>query len=181
MIARIMSNATLPNQLDVRKLAVKGVEISAEVPISSLPRVIDLLASDNGLITVKLDFYIDEQRFKRIDGQLKSRVEVFCQRCLEPMWVEKDADFNLAIVWSEKDAERLPKSLDPLIVGEELTEMYDVVSEELILSLPFVNYHSAEECGQVQGYISADPDAIVDAVEEPKENPFNILAQLKQN
>ena len=173
-----MSNAPLPKLIDVRKLAVKGIEISADVPVSSLPRVVDLLAENDGLLAVKLQFYIDEQRFKRIDGHISSKVSMFCQRCLEPMPVIIDTRFQLAIVWSEKDSERLPASLEPLIVGEELTDLADVVSEELILSLPYVNYHRPEECQQVQGYSSVDPAAEV-VVEEKQENPFDVLANLK--
>lgn len=177
-----MSNPPLPSQLDIRKLTVKGIEIVADAAISSLPRVVDLLADQEGSIAVKLRFYIDEQRFKHIEGDLSSTVNVFCQRCLEPMPVVIDAHFDLGIVWSEDDAERLPKSLDPLIVGEELTDLRDVISEELILSLPYVNYHKPEECGQAIGYSVGDLDeAAAGSGEEleKRENPFKALAKLK--
>lgn len=174
-----MSNAPLPTQLDVRKLAVKGVEISANPPVSSLLRFVDLLVSTEGEIAVNLRFYIDEQRFKCVDGHLNGVVNVNCQRCLEPMAVMLDTRFSLGIVWSEEDAERLPQSLEPLIVGEELLDLSDIVSEELILSLPFVNYHKPEDCQQVVGFASADPEAELETAKEECKNPFNVLAQLK--
>jgi len=181
-----MLNPPLPSQLDVRKLTVKGAEISADAPLSSLPRVVDLLAEEEGTIAVKLSFYRDEQRFRRIDGHLTGSVTVFCQRCLEPMAVEIDTQFELAIVWSEDDAERLPKSLEPLIVGEELVNVADLVSEELLLGLPYVNYHKADECKQVIGYSSTDPLvkqrlAEAEAKGELKQNPFKALASLKED
>ncbi len=177
-----MLNPPLPSQLDIRKLTVKGIEIVADAAVSSLPRVVDLLADQEGSIAVKLRFYIDEQRFKRIDGELKSTVNMFCQRCLEPMPVNIDTHFELGIVWSEDGAERLPKSVEPLIVGEELTDLHDIVSEELILSLPYVNYHSAEDCGQEVGYSVGEPDELTDTSDgelEQRENPFKALEKLK--
>ena len=176
-----MSNAPLPSQLDVRKLAVKGVEISAETPVSNLPRIVDLLADRDGSIAVNLRFFIDEQRFKCIEGHIQGGVNMSCQRCLEPLPVQLDIRFQLGIVWSEKDAQRLPASLEPLIVGEELTDLADVVSEELILGLPYVSYHEADQCQQQVDYsTSAEDESESDeAVEQAKPNPFDVLASLK--
>ena len=182
-----MLTAPLPSQIDIRKLVVKGAEISAKPPISSLPRIADLLADgESGAatsLTVNLQFYIDDERKRRVDGQITGFVNMTCQRCLEPMPVTVDAHFELGIVWSEEDAERLPKSIEPLIVGEELVDLADIVSEELILGLPYVNYHPAAECKQDVGYSSVDPEA-TEAVakadtENEKENPFQVLEKLK--
>lgn len=176
-----MLSTPLPSEIDIRKLVVKGAEISALVPISSLPRIAGLLAGEDGDIEVRLHFYKDEARFRRVDGQLSGSVEVFCQRCLEPMVVNVDVSFALGVVWSEDDAQRLPKSLEPLIVGEELIDLADVVSDELILSLPHVNYHDEADCKQPVGYSSVDPAAVeIDSTaKEEKENPFKVLENLK--
>ncbi|MEH6909616.1 MAG: YceD family protein [Oceanicoccus sp.] len=177
-----MLTAPLPSQIDVRKLVVKCAEISAQMPVSSLPRIADMLANDIGVIAVNLRFFKDEGHFRRIDGELKGSVEMTCQRCLEPLTVAVDTRFSLGIMWSEEDAERLPKSLEPLIVGEEeLVNLADVVAEELILSLPFVNYHAPSDCKQQVGYSSGDSDPSVEAAEKAatRENPFKVLENLK--
>ena len=176
--------APLPSQIDVRKLAVKGVEIKAEVPVSRLVRFVDSLASDSSVLAVDLHFYVDEERFRRIDGRVRGTVEVYCQRCLEPMPLELDTEFSLGIVWSEDDARRLPDSLDPLIVGEELTDLADVLSEELILSLPYVSYHAAEDCKQTPNYSVGAEESVAQVVVEKvaeRENPFKVLEQLKRD
>lgn len=179
-----MSNAPLPSQVDVRKLAAKGAEMHAVTSVASLPRIVDMLASDSGSVKVDLHFYVDEESIRRLDGQLKASVRVFCQRCMEPMPLELSADFALGIVWSEDDARRLPRSLDPLIVGDEFTDIADVVSEELILSMPFVSYHTEGECSRQSGYsVGADTGASESAGSEQagseRENPFKVLEQLK--
>ena len=178
-----MSKTSLPSQIDVRKLAAKGAEISAETPVSQLPRFVDMLANDGSSIAVDLRFYTDDERFKRIDGVLRGNVEVYCQRCLEPMPLAVDTEFSLGIVWSEEDAKRLPSTLEPLIVGEEFVDLADVVSEELILSMPYVSYHDPEDCGQASNYTTdTEPsDSPVEAGEEKRDNPFKVLEQLKQD
>lgn len=181
-----MLNPPLPRQLDVRKLAVKGADICADTPVSNLPRIVDLLANEEGVVTVELSFYRDEQRFKRIDGQISGSVNVFCQRCLEPMSVKINARFELGIVWSEDDAERLPKALEPFIVGEELIDLTNLVSEELLLSMPYVNYHQPNQCSRNVGYSSVDPEVskrLSDAKDEGEyqQNPFQVLADLKND
>jgi uncharacterized protein len=175
-----MLTTPLPSQIDIRKLVTKGVEISVQAPLSSLPRVADLLADVDGSLSVKLQFYSDDERFRRVDGQLLGSVNMTCQRCLAPMAVEVDGQFNLAVVWSERDAERLPSYLEPLIVGEELIDLADVVSEELILGLPFVSYHNPADCSQQVGYVSGDTDAFNKAIEDAAaDNPFQVLEKMK--
>lgn len=177
------SNDTLPSQVDARKLAVKGVEISAKFPVSRLTQFVDLLANDSGSVAANLRFYIDEQRFRRLDGRLSASIEVCCQRCLEPMPLQLEAEFELGIVWSEEDSMRLPASLEPLIIGEELTDLTEVISEELILSLPYVSYHAQDECKQLKNYSTASVDEssnniLVEATAK-SDNPFKVLEQLK--
>ncbi len=184
-----MSNAPLPNQIDVRKLAVKNVEISAVTPVSSLPRFVDMLADGDSSIAVNLHFYIDDERIRRVDGQITATVNVFCQRCLDTMPLELDTQFQLGIVWSEEDAKRLPGFMEPLIVGEELVDLADIVSEELILSMPYVSYHAPEDCKQVSNYstgeVAVESSMQTEAEEKrsspSRDNPFSVLQQLKRD
>lgn len=175
----LMLNEPLPSQIDIRKLATKGVEIAANFPVSRLKRFQEMLADEQGSVDAKLVFYIDEQGLRRVGGEVHSNVQVVCQRCLQPVPIRVDCSLNLAIVWTDEDAQNLPKAIEPLIVGEELTDLADIVEEELILSLPFVNYHDLQACpaGETVGYTSAEQPV----AEEPKENPFKVLEQLKSN
>lgn len=176
-----MSATPLPTGIDIRKWVVKGAEFSAEVPIASLPRIQDLLASHDANLQVELRFFIDEERHRRISGRLQGVVQVFCQRCLNAMDMPVDTRFELAVVWSEQDAERLPKSLEPLIVGEELSDLADVVADELILGLPYVSYHDPEHCEQQAGYSSGESPAPAasETGHAEKPNPFQVLEQIK--
>lgn len=172
----LMSNDLLPNQIDIRKLTTKGVEITSNFTPKVMKRLASLLANTEGAIAAELNFYVDEGRKRRVDGHVKARVNVVCQRCLEPVSVNVESDFELAIVWTDDQAKQLPRPLEPLIVGEELVDLADIVEEELILSLPVVSYHNNDGCKQVKLTFGESQDA---PTVEPKENPFNVLEQLK--
>ena len=55
----------------------------------------------------------------------------------------------------------------------------EIVEDELLLAMPFVSYHDPGECSGKQSYESTSDDVKKALAEEEKENPFNVLAQLK--
>lgn len=175
------SNDPLPRQIDVRRLIIAGAEITAQEPLKSFPRFSDMLESDEGVVEVELRFYIDEQGTKRIDGVLHSEVSVLCQRCLGPMPLVLDSEFRVAVVWSDEEAGRVPRSLDPHIVGDEPDDLRPLLEDELIVSLPFVSFHEREDCADGLGLAAEDKqeDEQYEAQTERKVNPFKVLERLK--
>ena len=169
-----MSYGNLPKIVDPRKLAEREVRITGQASVKEMPRVRSYLSEDSDVIDVDLLFSLDERRIRIITGDAKGRVHMTCQRCLESVEVDVQADFNLAIAFNEERAKQLPRYYDPLIVEDEEIELLHVIEEELILSLPLVPYHT--DCS-IQTQFG-------DAAKEPKNekpNPFKVLAQLKAN
>jgi DUF177 domain-containing protein len=175
-----MSNTPLPKQVDVRKFVAADVTIEAREPLANFARLPAMLEASAGDVEVQLHFYVDEQRIKRVDGAVRTTLMVLCQRCLKPLPLAIDSRFSVAVVWSDEEAGRLPKELEPYIVGEEPQDVRELVEDELILSVPYVSYHDEGQC-VAEGYdkaaelIDPEPELVVEA----KENPFNVLAQLK--
>lgn len=173
-----MLTEPLPSQIDVRKLVHKGAEINADFPVSQLPRFSSLLANTEGSVTAALRFFVDEQKISRIEGEVTSSSFVTCQRCLEPMSICLESHFELGVVRDDERSKQLPAGLDPLIVADELVNLTDIVEEELILSLPFVNYHRAEDCQREVGFSTGEFEQPVD---ESRDNPFKVLERLKSD
>jgi uncharacterized protein len=174
-----MQRQPLPKLVDARKFAAVDSDISASVPVSQLPRFVEGLAGDQGLVDVDLHFFRDDQGFYRIEGKATTRVEVLCQRCLEAMPIDVDADFELAIVWTDEQAKALPKTLDPVLVGEEALSLYELVQDELILNMPFVSYHQMSDCAVgADALSSGDPDEGREGKNESGDSPFSVLGQL---
>ena len=165
----------LPKQVDPRKFAQQGVILEGFLPLSQLPRVLEATESSNGNAEVQLEFKISEDGKKAVTGHATAELSMICQRCLGPVLVPVESNISLAIVWDEDAAKGLPEHFDPWILGEGVADLYDMIEEELLLSMPSVAYHD-EPCIDRKLYSSGKP------VEAKKEkNPFQVLEQLKSS
>lgn len=172
-----MITEPLPNSLDVRKAATRGVTVTGALKPVNLQRVRDLLATDEGLMQVTLAFSKDEENRYLIQVSVTADVAMTCQRCLEPMPVHLETDNLLAVVWNDEYASELPRYLEALIVAEEPCNLWELVEDELMLGMPAFSYHPQSDCNEILNEISkplpGEPE------DEGKPNPFNVLAQLK--
>lgn len=164
----------LPRQIDLRKFAQQRLSLSGEVPLNELGRLSALSLAGSAPVVVHIDCSIDDQRRRLLQGTADCLMQVPCQRCLDRVEVALHADIHLAIVWSEDDSSNLPKSLDPLVLGEGTTDFYAIIEDELLLSMPMVSYHE-EDCIEQTSF---GEDA-VDTSAESEVNPFQVLKQLK--
>jgi len=165
----------LPITLDVRKAAARGVTVSGVLRLSELTRLMAALASDRGHIEAKIDCDRDEENRFVAEVKVQAEVEVLCQRCLESMPITLATDNRLAIVGDDDKAKQLPSHLEPWVVEEDQGELWLLVEDEIMLGLPIVSYHESKECKEIlKGYNTPAPVA-----EEVRENPFNVLEQLK--
>jgi len=175
-----MSSSTqesiLPQQIDPRKFAQQGLSIAGSVAFTQLPRLEPFLADNGGEVQVDLDFYLDEQRSRVVDGTISANVKVMCQRCLEPMMQAVEADVHLAIVWDDEQAKQIDKTRDAWIVAEGQTDIYTMIEEELLLNVPHVSYHESM-CIPASHYESGE--AVVEPQQPEKDNPFQALAAMK--
>jgi uncharacterized protein len=183
-----MSSTPLPRQVDIRKLIATGAEISAHEPLQKFARLAAMLANDDGRqaeelgessedVEVKLHLYVDEAGTKRIDGEVHADVSVLCQRCLQRMKLPIDSTFSVGVVWSDDEAVRLPKYLEPYIVGEDPHDIRDLIEDELILCVPYASYHDSENCAG--DYRQSATEESAEMEQEEKPNPFKVLEQLK--
>jgi len=169
-----MSYGPLPKRVDPRKLAEREVQLHGSVDLKSMPELLSLLVDDEGEVSVELSFALDEQKLRTVKGQATARVRQQCQRCLDPVEVELEAEFSLAVVLNEEQAKNLPRYYDPLLVEEDVV-LASLVEEELILTLPAVAYH--DNCS-VQ--LSYGEDEVQQGEQDEKPNPFSVLASLKE-
>jgi len=170
-----MSYGPLPKRVDPRKFAEREAKVEGIASVSAMPRLASLLADGTGDVLVSLQFAVDEQRLRTVSGSARGTVTQTCQRCLEPVSIEVEANVNLALALTEEQAKNLPRYYDPLIVEAEEIELLSLVEDELILSLPLVAYH--DDCSIQTSFGDADEAA---RTQETKPNPFSVLAALKK-
>lgn len=170
------SSKPLPRRGDPRKYAQQGVELAGIVALEALPRLRDAVAGEGAEFSALLSFRVDEQGKRVLEGSVEGVVSVICQRCLEPVDLPLSCHIRLGIVWGEDQARALSRDLDPWIVGEGQADLYEIVEEELLLSLPAVAYHDYA-CVAEEKFVSEAPEAA--RARESKPNPFQVLEQLK--
>lgn len=133
------------------------------------------LHGTQGQVDVELTFGIDEVGITFVRGSARTRVELVCQRCLEPMAVELEAQFALGVVASDLEGEQLPETYEALVVGDEPVQLTGVIEDELILALPIIARHRPEECPAGERTNASAPEPEAGAAS----HPFAILEKLK--
>jgi len=118
-------------------------------------------------------------RFKRRQGlavaelSMRGAATLECQRCMQPLSIPIDAAVEVALVGSETDAARVPEELEPVLAPGGRISVGELVTEELLLTLPSVPLHPASEsCAPA----SKEPAAAEPGQETHK--PFARLAEL---
>ena len=170
-----MSKAPLPIKVDPRRSADHGLSYDGSLPLLRLERLTSYLVDAEGEIKVSLSFGIDEEKIRHLHGTAEVSVRMLCQRCLEPVTIPLRAELHLGIVKDDEAAGMLPRRYDPLVVIDNELDVNQAIEDELILTLPLIASHQG--CSIKTDFL--DPNAKSDGVD--KENPFNVLAQLKGN
>ena len=175
-----MSSQRLPEQIAPFKHARQGISLRGKMTLKEMPRLVELLADEEGVVEVDLHLDIDSQGISFLRGHLQTEINITCQRCTNPMRVRLETEVNLGFAPNEEKAEQLPEDYEPYIVTEDMTALASIVEDEFILALPIVSVHSDQAC---QPWLEKNKRelAIADEQAEEKENPFAVLAGLKRD
>lgn len=141
------------------------------ISLKQMPRLASLVIGDDAEIAITFEFDKATYQHKAIKGHVDAKLTVECQRCLEPMVHTVDQDFGLLIDASEEDIES--SQLDSVFTSEGYLDVFEVVEDELILTLPIIMMHEDTSCNK---YLQ--PEAPEAQVVE-KDNPFLALESLK--
>ncbi|PCK03552.1 MAG: nucleic acid-binding protein [Alteromonadaceae bacterium] len=165
----------LPNRLEPRKLAYSDTSFEGSVSADEVPRLLEATRSISN-VKALLRFFVDDRKNCVINGSVSADVVLECQRCLQALEPRQiTAAVMVAVVNDEAKAEQLPKDLDPWILEEPEADLYLLIEEELLLSLPVVSYHK-DECLDPSLYSTGDIEAETIV---KRSNPFDVLASIK--
>ncbi len=155
----------------VSKELGQNSEFRGQLGLSQMPRLSSLVMPGEAPIDVSFEFTRNLYQHPSVKGHIETCLQVECQRCLEPMPLELDFDFDLLIDASDDDVKAF--QTDTLVSDDGYIDIVEVVEDELILSLPLIAMHEDTSC---------HPDWRPDELPEPEEagdNPFAVLAALK--
>lgn len=170
-----MSEATLPKLIDPGKWADRAAVCEAAVPLRQFTRLLDGMLGDAGDVQVDVAFARDPRGLARLTGALHTTLSATCQRCLAPVSVPLQADVDVYLLSDEAYADRLSEDEDFVVFQDGHLDLPELLEDELILALPLVTRH--EDCEPQVALVEAEPEQEPEA---KKENPFQILANLKR-
>ena len=162
--------ATWSRPLDVDRLADSATDVDFAVALCELP---GLRAGVTGDVA-------GEAHFARAKGLAVVRLAargsatLECQRCMQPMSLNLEIDARVALVASEADVARVPAELEPVLAPGGRISIGELITEELLLTLPIVALH-----GEGAACAAVPPDTAADAGRaEDTHKPFARLAEL---
>lgn len=143
--------------------------------LSQMPRLASLVIQNDDDVEIKVSFEFEKSNYQQaaIKGHIEANLKVECQRCLESMVLSVDQSFELLIDATDEDIQSF--QVDSVFSSEGYLDVFEVIEDELILTLPIITMHEDTSCNK---YLHAEiPDT--QAVE--KDNPFAVLESLKGN
>lgn len=209
MIAPAM-NTRPQEVLLYRDLARQQARISRRLDLTALPRIMALVDALDGAdvsaagvdneptFEVVLQFAVDASGFSRVEGELSGQVPLNCNGCAEVLLHQMRLTFGCVIAETEAIADGLvddgrmgessPLIADVLVANGTEVTVAQIVEDEILLNLP-ERLCTSEPCERApelaypaQGELDGNADADTQAEKplEGEENPFSVLAQLKQ-
>ncbi len=155
--------------LKLLKLAKKNLSVIDEFNIEDLPRINGIASNNSDKIKVKYSFYLESDTTPCLDGEISLNAYLTCQRCLEELPFSLDLNFNLAFVKNENQAEQLSKHLEIYLFEDEELSLIDLISDEILLSIPMVPKHNLDCLSSFKEHNNH---------EQVEENPFAILKNI---
>jgi uncharacterized protein len=105
-------------------------------------------------------------------------VTLICQRCNKEFDYLVQTEFCFTPVQGNETTDLLPDAYEPVQVDDQgEVDLFDLLEDELILSLPIVPLHSQQECSvkaQDMQFGKIEPEPL-------RKNPFEVLKELKRD
>ena len=161
----------LPRKINFYNFAKKEVTLNGDYKISELSRLTEIASNENDKVEVNLSFRLENGRIPCVEGIIKSILLLDCQRCLDSLQVDLKVSFNIAFARNEFQADSLDDKFEVYLIGDdEELETKDLITDEILLSIPMAPSHDFD-CG-----LETDKG---DIVEEVREHPFDALKNIK--
>jgi uncharacterized protein len=158
--------------IDSLDFARNGREISGEVPVAELARLLDMLENPQGILSYTVRGGVDNQGIHFLDISVTGRCRLLCQRCLEGLDYPVQLDTRLLLrdqasldTMDDEDEE-----LDSILADAHL-DVLNLLEEEILLSLPIAPRHETGAC-QAAGSENRHQE---------EQHPFADLAKLKRS
>jgi uncharacterized protein len=132
--------------LEVDRLADGGADVDFAVPLAELTGLSSVRPGLGGQVSGRVHF-AREQGVAVAQLTMKGTATLECQRCMKPLEFALDTHERVGLVGSEAEAGQVPADLETMLAPGGRIGIDELVTEELLLSLPSVPLHGqGDEC-----------------------------------
>ncbi len=161
----------LPATVDAIRLADARTRLQGELPLSRMTRLRTACPDQHGQAQVDLYFErAGERGLRRIHGTVVAKVQLICQRCLQPLTLDLRAQPSLIVVKSEERPD-LAEDDSEVVIADAPISLSDMVEDELLLAMPMIPKHEARECPGAPGHVEG---------QRRQASPFAALSRLRR-
>ena len=161
----------LPKTINFYNFAKKEISLIGDYKISDLSRLSEIASNENDYVEVGLTFHLENGKTPCVEGIIKLKLVLDCQRCLDNLEMDLRVTFGIAFTRNEFQADSLDDKFEIYLIGDdEELETKDLITDEILLSIPMAPSHDFD-CGLVTNK--------GDIVEEVREHPFDALKNIK--
>lgn len=178
------------NIVDAEVCARAGNTIARHYSAAELPRLREAGGHDGSSIEAKFQFSEFDGR-AAIAGELRGVAVLTCQRCMQPVPIAIDDEFQVLLVDEERSDE--PGGYEPVVANPMRLDLNWLAEEQTLLALPLVPMHDDVNCAA--GLVAADvlemqrndarpdPEAQTDVQGDGggRQQPFQNLRDLLRN
>lgn len=136
----------LPLHAKVSSALTREASYEGLLPIARLERLCAVTTDAEGDLSVELQLRRDRTRVPKLEGRVRGRLPVVCQRCLRPFLWPLDAAIDLRLVFNEEEESRVLKDAEPLLIEDDQVQFHAVVEEEVLLALPYAPRCERDDC-----------------------------------
>lgn len=170
-----MRDAGIPLRLDVADAVARELRLQGSLPLAELPRLAAAVVEVKGSLRVDLRFSADAQALGRLQGELSGELRLLCQRCLQPMSWALKTHFDLRLVGSEAEEERLLESCEPVLAEDGQLALREALEDEALLALPIAPRCANPDCAASPGETSGQEVGDNVRPGDTRPNPFLAL------
>lgn len=135
---------------DLDLFAERETALEGAIELKRLARLCESLNTDTGSVRARLRFRRRRAGLVSFELSYEARLELICQRCLEPFDYDMAARVEMSLVETASVEPHIPDGYEPVFLEGDRFNPAQVVEDELIVSLPLVPRHpQRNQCGRL--------------------------------
>lgn len=156
--------------IDSVDFALNGREISGEVPVAEMSRLLDALDAPLGILSYTVRGGLNSRGDPLLEVRVEGQCRLRCQRCLSAMDYAIGVE-NCLVLRDQASLDALGDEEDEecdSILADKHLDVLNLLEDEILLSLPIAPKHEEGACRMAYGESGQREDL-----------PFAALAKLK--